>query len=132
VDKNALVIEEIAAGAELIRRFQEFMPVEAAFWLNPSEEGGWALYLASPQMDVARFDRGFAEILRIVREMQTPYIDPFQVRLIGIDDPLAKAAVDSNGKFPGPIPTRFRGKSFGGVPVEEVYIYPSSQLAPVG
>jgi hypothetical protein len=43
VDKNALVIEEIDAGAELIRRFQEFMPVEAAFWLNPSEEGGWAL-----------------------------------------------------------------------------------------
>jgi len=126
------VIEETEAGAELIRRFQEYMPVDAAFWLNPSEEGGWALYIASPQMDVANFDLGFAEILRLVHEMQTPYIDPFQVRLIGSDDPLAKAAIESNRKYPGPMPTRFRGKSFGAVPVEEVYIYPRKHLAPIG
>jgi hypothetical protein len=132
MDSNPLVTEEIDAGAELIRRFQEYMPVEAAFWLNPSEDGAWALYIASPQMDVAKYDRGFAEILRIVREMKTPYIDPFQVRLIGSDDPLAKAAVEINRKYPGPTPTRFRGKNFGGVPVEDVYIYPAKHLAPVG
>jgi hypothetical protein len=132
MDKNALVIEEIDAGAELIRRFQEYIPVEAAFWLNPSEDGAWALYIASPQMDVAKYDRGFAEILRIVRELQTPYIDPFQVRLIGTDDPIAKAAGEFNQKFPEPIPTRFRGTNFGGVPVEEVYIYPIKRLLTVG
>jgi hypothetical protein len=132
MDSNPLVTEEIDGGAELIRRFQEYMPVEAAFWLNPSEDGAWALYIASPQMDVAKYDRGFAEILRIVREMKTPYIDPFQVRLIGNDDPLAKAAVEINRKYPGPTPTRFRGKNFGGVPVEDVYIYPAKHLAPVG
>ena len=108
------------------------MPVEAAFWLNPSEEGGWALYLVSPKMDLAKYDRGFAEILRLVREMNTPYIDPFQVRLIGSDDPLARAAVEANRKYPGPMPTRFRGKSFGGIPVEEVYIYTMKHLASVG
>jgi hypothetical protein len=47
-------------------------------------------------MDVANFDLGFAEILRLVHEMHTPYIDPFDVRLVGSDDPLAKAAVDMN------------------------------------
>lgn len=125
MDTNPLVIEEIDGGAELIRRFQESMPVEAAFWLNPSEEGRWALYIASPQMNVANYDLGFAEILRLVREMRTPHIDPFQVRLIGSDDPLAKAAMEINRKFPGPVPTRFRGKNFGGIPVEEVYIYPA-------
>jgi hypothetical protein len=83
-------------------------------------------------MDVARYDHGFAEILRIVREMLTPYVDPFQVRLIGSDDPLAKAAVDTNRKFPGPVPTRFRGTNFGRVPVEEVYVYPARYLTPVG
>jgi len=132
MDTNPLVIEEIEAGAELIRRFQQYMPVEAAFWLNPSEEGRWALYIASLQMGVANYDLGFAEILRLVHDMQTPYIDPFQVRLIGSDDPLAKAAVETNRRFPGPVPTRFRGKNFGGLPVEEVYIYPASRLAPVG
>lgn len=132
MDTNPLVIEEIDAGAELIRRFQEYMPVDAAFWLNPSEEGGWALYLASPRMDVANYDLGFAEILRVVHEMRTPYIDPFQVRLIGSDDPLAKAAMETNRKYPGPTPTRFRGPSFGGAAVDEVYIYPAQRLTPVG
>jgi hypothetical protein len=64
--------------------------------------------------------------------MQTPYIDPFQVRLIGSDDPLTKAAIEVNRKYPGPMPTRLRGKDFGGVSVEEVYIYPAKKLAPVG
>jgi hypothetical protein len=83
-------------------------------------------------MDSANFDLGFAEILRLAHEMQTPYIDPFQVRLIGSDDPLAKAAAETNRKYPGPMPTRFRGTSFGGVPVEEVYIYATQRLTPVG
>src|SRR5262245_36303970 len=132
MDTNPLVTEEIEAGVELIQRFQDSMPVEAAFWLNPAEEGRWALYIVLPKIDVADYDRGFAEILRLVREMQTPYIDPFQVRLIGSDDPLAKAAIEVNRKYPGPMPTRFRGKDFGGVPVEEVYIYPAKHFTPVG
>jgi hypothetical protein len=132
MDTNPLVIEEIDAGSELIRKFQEYMPVEGAFWLNPSEEGRWALYIVSPQMDVANYDLGFAEILRLVHEMGTPYIDPFQVRLVGSDDPLAKAAFEINRKYPGPMPTRFRGKNFGGMPVEEVYIYHVKHLMPVG
>jgi hypothetical protein len=105
--------------------------VEAAFWLNPSEDGKWALYIASPAIDRGKYDLGFREVLRLVREMRTPYIDPFQVRLIGSDDPLAKAAFEINQKFPGPIPTRLRGKNFGGIPVEEVYIYPAQNLTPV-
>jgi hypothetical protein len=132
MDTNPLVIEEIEVGAELMQRFQAYMPVEVAFWLNPADEGRRAFYLVSQKIDVAAFDRGFAEILRLVREMQTPYIDPFQVRLIGSDDPLARAAIEANRKYPGPRPTRIRGKEFGGVPVEEVYIYPAKASTPVG
>jgi hypothetical protein len=132
MDKNALVTEEIDAGAELIQRFQEHMAVDTAFWLNPSDDGSWLLYIASPRMDVAKFDIGFAEILRLVHEMKTPYIDPFQVRLIGSDHPLARAAIEMGRRYSGTMPTRFRGTSFGGVPVEEVYIYPDKRLTPVG
>jgi hypothetical protein len=131
MDTNPLVTEEADAGADLIQRFHNYMPVEAAFWLNPSEDGKWALYIASPAIDDGKYDPGFREVLRLVREMRTSYIDPFQVRLIGSDDPLAKAAIEMNQRFPGPIPTRLRGKSFGGIPVEEVYIYPARGLMPV-
>jgi hypothetical protein len=132
MDPNPLVTEEIEAGAELIQRFRDDIPVEAAFWLNPAEEGRWTLYIVTPKIDVASYDLGFAKILRLVREMQTPHIDPFRVGLIGSDDPLARAAIEANRKYPGPMPTRFRGKDFGGVPVEEVYIYPAKAFAPVG
>jgi hypothetical protein len=52
------------------------------------------------------------------------------VKLIGTDDPLAKAALDFTQRFPGPVPTRFHGKTFGGVSVHEVYISPSPIPAP--
>jgi hypothetical protein len=131
MDTNPLVTEEIEAASDLIQRFRNFLPVVAAFWLNPSEDGKWALYIAAPEIDNDKYDLGFGEILRLVREMRTPYIDPFQVRLINRDDPLAEAAIEINQRFPGPIPTRLRGKNFGGIPVQEVYIYPAKDLTPV-
>ena len=130
MDTNPLVTEEIDTGAELAARFRQSVPVEAAFWINPSDDGRWALYIASPEFNNANYDRGYREILRLAQEMRTPYIDPFQVRLIGTDDPLAKAADEINRKFPGPVPTRFRGTNFGGMSVEEVYIYKLNNLSP--
>jgi hypothetical protein len=130
MDTNPLVTEEIDTGAELVARFRQSVPVEAAFWVNPSDDGRWALYIASPEFNNANYDLGYREILRLVQEMRTPYIDPFKVRLIGTDDPLAEAAEEINRRFPGPVPTRLRGKNFGGFPVEEAYIYPVNKLAP--
>jgi hypothetical protein len=131
MDTNPLVTEEVDSGAELVGRFRQSVAVEAAFWINPSDDGRWALYIASPKFNNANYDPGYREILRLVQDMRTPYIDPFQVRLIGTDDPLAKAADEVIRRFPGPVPTRFRGKNFGGIPVEEVYLYHLNNLSPV-
>jgi hypothetical protein len=53
-------------------------------------------------------------------------LDPFQVKLIPTNDPLAKAALEIHHRFPGRMATRFGGKSFGGMGVDGVYIYPAS------
>jgi hypothetical protein len=132
MDTIPLVTEHIDAGAELIHRLQEHVPVEAAFWLNPADDGRWVLYIVSPSFGVARYDLYFTEMFRLVQEMQTPYIDPFRVRLIGSDDLLARAAIEANRMYPGSIPIRIWGKNFGGDEVEEVYIYPNKILTPVG
>lgn len=131
MDQNSLVNEATDAGADLIRRFQRFKPVELAFWLRPSEESRWSLYIASEGINPTNIDIGFGEILRLVDELRTPYIDPFQVRLIGVGDPLAQAAAEINKKYPGPMANRLRGKSFGGIDVDEVYVYPSRTIAPL-
>ena len=61
----------------------------------------------------------------MVSMMRSPYLDPFRVKLIKGNDPLALAAVDMNQRFPGSMPTRLGGASFGGLSVDDVYLYPS-------
>ncbi len=51
--------------------------LESNFWLNPSADGKWELNIATPEIDAGHFDHGYGEVLRLVQEMGTPYIDPF-------------------------------------------------------
>jgi hypothetical protein len=57
--------------------------------------------------------------------MQSIWLDPFRVKLIPGDDPLAVAAASMLQRFPGPLPTRIGGGRFDGVTVDDVYIYPA-------
>jgi hypothetical protein len=124
MDQSPLVIDQFDAGARFLGEFQKCVPVSAAFWLKENAEGEWILYVASDQITDDNFDVAYGEVLRIAGQLRDPLFDPFQVKLIGADDPLAKAALDINRRNLGPVATRFHGKVFGGLPVEEVYIYP--------
>ncbi len=126
MDQVPLVIEEKDAGAELVRRFHETMPVKAAFWLQTEASSQWYLYIASEAIDDTTLDRGYREVSQLTRSMPTPYLDPFHVKLIGADHPLARAALDIHRRYPGSSATNFDGMSFGGIGVEGVYIYPST------
>ena len=118
-------MDQVDAGARFLGEFQKYLPVKAAFWLKESGEDEWNLHVASDQITDDNFDVAYGEVLRIAGQLRDPFFDPFQVKLIGADDPLAKAALEINRRYPGPVATRFHGKEFGGLPVEEVYIYPS-------
>jgi hypothetical protein len=131
MDQGPLVSEEIEAGAELIREFDRFQPIKAAFWLKASDEEQRYLYIASDQIKDTNFDVAYGEVLRLANKMQSPYLDPFRVKLIGGEDPLARAAVDVQRRFPRPTVTRFGGKSFAGLSVDDVTIYPSPLPAAV-
>lgn len=125
MDQGPLLIDQIDAGARLLGEFQKYMPVQAAFWLKESDEGEWSLYVESDRITADNFDVACGEVVRIAGVLRDPFFDPFQVKLIGTDDPLAKGAWDIQRRYPGRVATRFHGKVFGDLPVEEVYIYPS-------
>jgi hypothetical protein len=125
MDQGPLVSDQIEAGARFLGEFQKYVPVTVAFWLKESDEGEWYLYVASDQITDDNFDVAYGEVGRIAGQLRDPLFDPFQVKVLGADDPLAKAALDIKGRHPGPVATRFHGRVFGGLPVEEVYIYPS-------
>ena len=131
MDQAALVTEEIDAGAELVRRFSQYLPVNIAFWLKTPDEERHYLYLASDRIDDTNFDVAYGEVLRVSGQMTTLYLDPFQVRVVSADHPLARAAIDIFTRFPSPMATRLRGTMFGGRYVDEVYIYPTLSPATV-
>ena len=49
-------------------------------------------------------------------------MDPFEKKVIGPHDPIAKDMVTNRGR-PGRPPTPFRGSRLGDLGVEEAYIY---------
>ena len=123
MDQSSLVMDEIDAGAELAREFSAYAPVNVAFWLKTSDDENRYLYLASEQISDTNFDLAYGEVLRLTNQLNSMHLDPFRVKVVGVDDPLAIAALDLLSRFPGLLPTRVGGSKFGGVSVDDVYIY---------
>ncbi len=110
MDQGPLVIEQIDAGARFLIEFQKYVPIQAAFWVKDSEEGEWNLYVLSNKITDDNFDVAYGEVLRISGRLRDAWLDPFQVKLIGAEDPLAKAALDIQQPSPwqtaNPIPRK--------------------------
>jgi hypothetical protein len=71
----------------------------------------------------------YDDVRRITDEIRDYNINRFHVRVVSMDDPVAKAVEQINNRFPGRAP-RFSGNSLGGVGVDEVYIYPQPGAKP--
>jgi hypothetical protein len=123
MDQGPVVTEQVDAGAELIREFDKYVPVRSAFWLKESEDRQWYLYLISDRIDDSNFDAAYGEVLRLAQMHPTPWLDPFQVKVAGAKDPIAKAVLDIQSRYPGKLATRLRNRQLGDVSVDEVYIY---------
>lgn len=123
--QTTLLAEEREAGAELVKEFDKLKPVKAAFWLEPSDHEKWYLYIASEEITDANIDEGYREVLRLVREMQTPYLDAFRVKLIGADHTLVRGVLDLQQRYKGGarLGTWYGGSFLGGQSIEGAYFY---------
>ena len=126
MDQSPLLSEETNAGAELVRRLDKSVPVKAAFWVKDGDGGRWYLYIASDQFENHNLDVGYGEVLRLAAEIESPYVDPFQVKLIPASDPLAQATLEIHRQYPSRMATRLGANNFGGSGVDAVFIYPAS------
>lgn len=124
MDQNSLVSDQMDAGARFLSEFDKYAPVKAAFWLKTSESNHWYLYIASDEINDTNYDLGYGEVIRLAGKMQDPNFDPFQVKLVGTDDPMARAVLEIQRRYAGKVPTRYRGYQLGGVSIEEAYLYP--------
>jgi hypothetical protein len=130
MDQGPLVTEQLDAGQDLIREFNNYAAVRAAFWLKDSEEGEWYLYLASDAINDSNFDLAYSEVIRILGRRPHLWLDPFQVKVTGVANSVTKAVMEIQKKYPGPLATRLRNRQLGGLSAAEVYIYPIPVPAP--
>ena len=122
MDPTTLVRNRVRAAVRFLQEFDKYVPVTAAFWLKDGETGQWELCVASDRLRGDNYDVAYGEVLRISAQLRDPGFDPFQVRLLEINDPLSRAALDVYTRHPARIPLCIPGPTFGGRAVEEVYL----------
>ncbi len=96
----------------------------AACWLRESDDVERYLNAALDGLTVENTAIAYREVLRITQEMTDRYIDPFRVKLISPDHPVAKAIAEIYRKYARRFNPRFNGRVFAGTAPAEVYIYP--------
>ena len=121
MDQGSLVKERVNAGARFLREFGKCAPIVVAFWLKDSENGRWKLCVASNRINDTNTGVDYGEVMQIAGEIKDPDFDPFQVRLLRMDDPLVNAALTAYERRPPKIPFTIRPATFGGSGAEEVY-----------
>lgn len=125
MDYSPLVTEQIDAGREFAALFDaKCRPLKAAFWLKNDEESPWRLYLASDEIDDSNFDVAYGEVHRLLlHQNDHRSFDPFQIRVIGTEDPIAAAVLDIQQRYPGSLDTRLHNLRSGSLSVNDAYIY---------
>jgi hypothetical protein len=97
--------------------------VTVSGWTKSSEEGDWYLYIASKDVE----DRGLADAYRTVyttiKANPLVDIDPFEVKLVGRENPIAKDLLAIRGAGSALFATRSRRPKLGQMSVEETYVY---------
>jgi hypothetical protein len=129
--QNPLVNEIIVEGARFLERFDKSYPVAAAFWLKDREVSRWYLYVLSPKIHDEDIRDAYGEVLRITKEMTEPYFDPFQIKLLKMDNKIVEFAREMQRRYPGRIVADSYVPTFVGVDVEGLYFYPQGVKAAV-
>jgi len=123
MDQGPLVTNLIEEGARFLAEFQKHFSVLVAFWLKESDAKGWNLYIAASDITEDNIDLAYEKVLEVTESIRDPAFDPFQVKLIEADDPLAKEALAIRLRVSGQRVIGYHDLTLGGLSVDWVYIY---------
>jgi hypothetical protein len=127
MDHRTLVTNQIEDAGKLIARLTETgFPVLAASWLKESDSGEWYLYLVTPAVDEEGQFKAYRRIHPVLWGMwqENLSIHPFDIKLVGPSEPVAKALADVYEHHPRMILNRYNGARLGNVALDAAYIYP--------
>lgn len=125
MDQVTLVENQIADGQLLVEELiKDGFQVTAASWMKTSDDGQWFLYLASPIADTAPL-KAYGRVHTVARRMPQPFlVGPLDIKLIGPTEPVAKAILEVQRRYPRKSPLHLGESTLAGVSIEGAYIYP--------
>jgi hypothetical protein len=124
MDPGPLVKEQIDSGTTFLAAVERTIPVAAGFWLKAADRDDWTFYLASDRFEGEDWRAAYEEVSRVEAALRDPNLGPLGMRFIKPSDALARAVLDYQRLYPGKV-IRLRDRFFGGLAIDEVYIYPS-------
>jgi len=123
-----LVRDLVEDGKRILEQLpQHGFEVTAGMWLKQGEEGLWRFYVVSPAADGEHAKEGRIRFSTLIEQMPNlVWIDPNDVRVIGLSNPIARDVLALYNRDPGPKdkPIRWNWPKLGNDRVEEVYLYP--------
>jgi hypothetical protein len=115
---------QIDGGKALVDSLQDAgFDVTVSGWTETSEEGDWYLYIASKDVDDRGLAGAYQTVYITIRANPEFGIDPFEVKLIGQNNPIATDLLAIRGASGTRIATRSRRPKLGHMSVEETYVY---------
>jgi hypothetical protein len=94
MDQATLVNEKIDDGKQLYDALaSDGFDIRLAFWGRSIEDEKWYLHLASPVVDENGPRDVFRRVNDTLRKMPDLWIDPFDIKVVGMRDSLAEAAL---------------------------------------
>jgi hypothetical protein len=124
MDQEPLVSEQKDAARKFIDELAKHVPVRAAFWLKADEESHWYLYIATDRDRNGSSPEDYDVVVQVSNTIDDPNFDSSRVTLIGLKDPLARAALEMYQRYPQRIPIHRWAETFGRTYVQGLYLYP--------
>lgn len=124
MDTTTLVDEQRDEGERLVGNLrQSGFDVAAAFWVLPSRDDRWYLYIASGVVDAVGLSAAYRRVYGELSRSLVGWISRSDIKLIGNQHPVA---LDVMAHQSDSLPTVYRGRELGNMIIENAYIYSKS------
>jgi len=115
---------QIDGGKALLESLRDAgFDVTVGGWTKSSEEGDWYLYIASQDVDTHGLGDAYRTVYTVIQANPAFGIDPFEVKLVGRQNLIAKDLLGIRGAGAATIATRTRRPKLGLMSVEDTYVY---------
>lgn len=128
MDTVTLVEHQIEDGQRLLDRLaDDGFVFRVACWVKPVEEGRWSLFIAAPAVDEIGASAAYRKVYAVLRSLGESWITDSDIKLISLKHPVAQDASDILQNFPGRMTMFLQPSLLGGIPIEQVYVYPGEK-----